>query len=137
MIYLGVDLFQYDIGILALSQDYTPIEKRNFNFARLENIEQWVESITDIYDKKVKWFFDDKQFKKRNIALDKLSSPYYKFYLVDHRQLLKKLKFVYDYMFHIEYIKSMDITFFLASADRIIDVRFIKVYNPIVDDLPF
>lgn len=138
MIYLGVDLsLQYEVNILSLSVDYTPIEQRCFKFAREKLIVKWVNSLTDIYDKNVKWFFDDKQVKKRGIVLDKLASPCYQFYLVDHRQLIKKMKFVYDYMFHIEHIKSLDIAFFLASANRIIDDCFINPYYPMQDDLPF
>jgi hypothetical protein len=138
MIYLGVDILPDKFNITALSDEYIFIDSRVFNYSRLHKVDQWIDDCKDIFDKNVKWFFDEHQFRKCKTAKRAKFTAYADdFFLVDHHQLIKIIKFMYDYMFHANCIIPMDKAFFLASAQRLIDDSFISFYNTNIDDLPF
>jgi hypothetical protein len=137
MIYLGVDISQEQFKIAVLATDFTLIDRRNFRVYRLNKIDPWIDLCKDMFDKNVKWFFDEKQFYRCKIARQGTFTAYdNEFYLINHQQLMKITKFIYDYMFQLDCIMPVDRPFLLASASRVIDDSFIKIFFP-DGDLPF
>jgi hypothetical protein len=131
MIYLGVQVEQHKISVVALSSQFAPLGKARFRSRDLAGIVDWVGKLSVNAHERKNWYFDSVQFHSHFIRLHHFGPCYNDgFYLVDHRKLNEIVKAFYDYsLFEFNRVRQNGIAYFLASARRFMPPQFIRTFN--------
>lgn len=128
MIYFGVDLYPKSFNIVCLTDCYALIDRKYFEFDKLNKFRQWIQECKSEPHEICQWFFDEKKYNDMDDpdSIFHFSDEYHDnsnyVYLVNHRKLINLIQFLYEWIIHeYDFFGEINKAFILASSFRIFE----------------